>query len=473
MLPSLVRIRMRPLHSALVLACCLTHRAAAQTTVMRHVVQGVVFDSVANRPLADATVQLAAREGPGAPLTATSDASGRYHIANVAPGRYVLGFYHDALTALGLDAPVRSLEVGSDTLVMADLAVPASRTIRTLRCGESAFESSSGMMVGFVRDAEQRAAVPGAKLQLAWRAFALDAGNYRTVTERATATIEDDGSYLACHLPIDTPLDLQVTGPGHRAVGGTAAVVPTGGIGRLDVALADSAIERGSAMIRGRVTRSSGKAVSTGRAAIASLGREVPIEAGTFVLGDLPQGTWVVETRVMGSDPQSVLVNANDSAATSAAITVADQAQHLDAVTVVGKKDANALLLDEVLRRKRIGMGTVFLPGSPALKSAVFTSDVMREARGFIYRGPTQILARATAGGGGCSTIAVFVDDMLQPYGFDGLDLVSPPSEVLAIETYPDILLAPIQYRISKTVLGSSAKYCAVVLVWTKNRPRG
>jgi hypothetical protein len=216
--------------------------------------------------------------------------------------------------------------------------------------------------------------------------------------------------------------------------------------------------------------------VSTGRAAIASLGREVPIEAGTFVLGDLPQGTWVVEARVMGSDPQSVLVNARDSAATTAAIAVSDQAQHLDAVTVVGKKDANALLLDEVLRRKRIGMGTVFLPGSPALKSATFTADVMREARGFIYRGPTKILARvslSSEGGGQCSNIAVFVDDMLQPYGFDGLDGVAPPSEVLAIETYPDILLAPIQYRIRKTVLGTKGTYCAVVLVWTKNRPRG
>ena len=333
------------------------------------------------------------------------------------------------------------------------------------------------MMVGFVRDAEQCAAVPGAKLQLAWRAFALDAGNYRTVTERATATIEDDGSYLACHLPIDAPLDLQVTGLGHRAVGGTVAVVPAGGIGRFDVSLADSTIVRGSAIIRGRVTRSSGKAVSTGRAAITSLGREVPIKAGAFVLGDLPQGTWVVETRVMGSDPQSVLVNATDSAATLAAITVADQAQHLDAVTVVGKKDANSLLLDEVLRRKRIGMGTVFLPGSPALKSATFTSDVMREARGFHYGFvyPNRILI---TGRNGCKPVAVFVDDMLQPYGFDGLDGVAPPSEVLAIETYPDILLAPIQYRISKTVLTSYGSrkpqtYCAVVLVWTKNRPRG
>ena len=91
---------------------------------MRHVVQGVVFDSVANRPLADVTVQLAAREGLGAPLTATSDAGGRYRIANVVPGRYVLGFYHDALTTLGLDAPVRSLDVGSDSL-----APPTSRSL--------------------------------------------------------------------------------------------------------------------------------------------------------------------------------------------------------------------------------------------------------------------------------------------------------------------------------------------------------
>ena len=459
------------LSMALALTAVCAHVGGAQN--VNHAIRGVVFDSVAGKPLGGATVQIAAQGSTAAPWTQTADTSGRYKIDGLPAGRYIVGFYHDALTMLGLDAPSTGVELAADTLVTVDLAIPSSRAIRTLRCGESAFESSSGMMVGSVRDAAQRSAVPDAKLQLAWRAFALDAGNYRTVTERASATIENDGSYLACHLPIDAALDLQVTGPGHRTVVGSVARVPANGIGRLDVALVDSTLDRGSAIIRGRVTRTSGSPVASGRAVIAALRREAPMQDGMFVLSDLPTGSWVVESRVIGSEPQAMLVYANDSEAITAAIAVSDQAQHLDAVTVVGKKDANAQVLDDVLRRKRIGMGTVFLPGSPALTSAIFTSDVMREARGFLYQGRNNIAGRVTGGGRRCRNIAVYVDDILQPDGFEGMDTSAPPSDVLAVETWPDILLAPVQYRSGKFVLGTRNAYCAVVLVWTKNRLRG
>ncbi|HEY3287414.1 MAG TPA: carboxypeptidase regulatory-like domain-containing protein [Gemmatimonadaceae bacterium] len=449
---------------------------AAQVPVAapRGAVYGVVYDSVAARPLAGAAVQLAAAGATQAPHSTQTDSAGRYRIIGLAPGQYTLGFYHDALTALGLDAPTRGIALDADAEVMADLAVPSSRTIRTLRCGDEDAESSSGMLVGYARDARQQHAVAGTAVRLSWKAFALDSGSYRTVTERATASIEDDGAFLVCHLPIDAPLELDVTSPGHHRIIGSVTPIPPSGIGRLEIALADSAESHGDAIIRGRVARVNGKAVESGRVVVPALGREAAIARGEFTLGDLPPGSWVVEARAIGSEPQSLLVNAPEGASAMPTIALRSQVQALEAVTVVGKKDANLRLLDEVLRRKRIGMGTTFLPGAPALRSAILTSDVMREARGFVYSGQSKIIGRA-----GCQFTAVYVDDVLQAGGFADADMLAPPSEVLAIETWPDILLAPVQYRIAKgvnapAVRGSlSGSYCAVVLIWTKNRPRG
>lgn len=443
----------------------------------RYKIRGTVFDSIVGVPLAGAVVQVAARGSEGAPHTVVTDSLGRFVVPNLPSGAFVVGFYHDNLTALGLDAPLAAVELSADSVVMVNLWIPSVPVVRALRCGGDISADAGGMLVGSLRDAEDGSAVHGAVLRLSWRALALDSANYRTVTERATAEIAADGSYLVCHLPVDATLDLEVTAPGHRALTGAAVVIPVSGVARLDIALVDTARKTGTSQIRGRVTRPSGQVVTTGRVIIAALGREVPIREGQFLLNDVPPGSWIVEARVIGSEPQPMLVSARDSAPTVVEMRVGESLQRLEAVTVVGKRDANTRLLDEVLRRKRIGMGTVFLPGSPALRSATFTSDVMKEARGFLYQGQGRITARGTSGGR-CQYIAVYVDDILQPDGFNGLDTVARPSEVLAIETFPDILLAPVQYRIAKTVLStygsrSPQTYCAVVLVWTKNRTGG
>lgn len=442
-------------------------------TGRRYEIRGTVFDSTVGAPLAGAVVQVAARGPQRAPHTAVTDSLGRFVVSNLPSGAFVVGFYHDNLTALGLDAPLAAVELGADTLVMINLWIPSVPVVRALRCGGDITADAAGMLVGFLRDAEDGSAVHGTVLRLSWRALALDSANYRTVTERAAAEVSADGSYLVCHLPVDATLDLEVTAPGHRTLTGAAVIIPVSGLARLDVALVDTTRTQGTARIRGQVVRPSGAFVTTGRAIIAALGREVPIRDGEFQMNDVPSGTWVIEAQVMGSEPYAVLINVREGTTNPVEMRVGASLQRLEAVTVVGKRDANTRLLEEVLRRKRIGMGTVFLPGSPALKSALFTSDVIKEARGFLYQGQGKILARVS-GSGRCKYIAVYVDDILQPDGFDGLDSVARPSEVLAIERFPDILLAPVQYRIMKTVLGTSNdKYCAVVLVWTKNRPRG
>ncbi|MDP1858454.1 MAG: carboxypeptidase-like regulatory domain-containing protein, partial [Gemmatimonadaceae bacterium] len=110
-------------------------------------VYGMVYDSVAARPLVGASVQLAVRDDASAPRIAFSDSAGRYRFDGVPAGRYVLGFYHDALTALGLDAVTRPIEVTADTPGSFDLAIPSSALVRALRCGKSD-DFAQGMLVG-------------------------------------------------------------------------------------------------------------------------------------------------------------------------------------------------------------------------------------------------------------------------------------------------------------------------------------
>jgi len=189
----------------------------------------------------------------------------------------------------------------------------------------------------------------------------------------------------------------------------------------------------------------------------------------------------VAEARVIGVEPQDVLVTASADVVMTAAITVSNGPQRLDAVTVVGKPTRDLLVLDDVLRRSRVGMGTTFLPGHPALRSATFVSDVMRDARGFLYLEPNKILGRAH-GKDRCENVAVYVNDVRQPEGFAWLDHAAPIKDVLAIETWPDLGLAPVQYRravpATQNIGPPRSAYpgapppepppCALVLVWTK-----
>lgn len=442
-------------------------------------IRGTVFDSIAASPLHGAAIQVVAVHSTQAPWTTTTDSAGRYRVSGLPAGQYTVGFYHDALTTLGLDAVTRTIDLAADTVAMVDLAIPSSAMVRALRCGQSD-EYAQGMLVGFVRDAENQAPIARTKVMVHWRAFALDSANYRVVDERSPATVEADGAFLVCNLPVDVPLDLAVTAPGHREVAGSVVTVPAMGIGRLDVLLADSALITGTAVIRGRVTRESGRAVGSGKVVIKSLGREVAVQNGEFVAANVPAGTWVAEARVIGVEPQDVLVTASDSAVAMTTIEVSNGPQRLDAVTVVGKPSRDLRVLDDVLRRKRVGMGTVFLPGHPALRSATFTSDVMKEARGFRWVDSDSVTARNK-----CEQIAVYVNDVRQPDMMRGLDHLAPVGEVLAIETWPDLDFAPVQYRQLKLAKFGNERSdprvgirpppalpvpCALVLIWTRQR---
>jgi hypothetical protein len=453
--------------------------AAQDSAPLRHTVHGVVFDSVAQAPLAGAVVQIAPRESSGPLYSAATDSTGHFRIAGLPTGKFVIGFYHDALTEFGLDAPLRTFALAADTNVTIDLGVPSGPVVRALRCGGDSATSRDGLLAGFVRNAEDNTALPGATVTAEWRAIALDPGNFRVVPQRAVATVGPDGTYRVCALPLDAPLTLRVTAPGHRALVGPI-VVPVAGVARQDVRLADSSVGRGPASLRGRVVHEDGKAVTSARAGIAALARDVPVQNGAFFLTELPLGTWVVEARAIGLEPRSMWFEATERGTAATTITMSDRAQPLDAVTVVGEPSRNSRILEDVLRRQRSSFGTVFLPGSPWLQGALHAADVLRAARGFRYVSPTEIYGRPVPPNldhtsnnkrrGLCTAINVYVNGEFFPGGLEELDHVAPVRDVLAVEAYPDVAFAPLQWRSNVGAMypdGSPRQVCAVVVVWT------
>lgn len=444
----------------------LVRRRAAPTG--RFVVRGVVFDSIVGRPIAGAVVQVAASNPSRVPWTATTDSVGAYRIEGLPAGRYTVGFYHDALMALGLESSTRGVELASDSVVTADLALPSIGAVVALRCGTRANRTDRGMLVGVLRGAPSNAAVAGAELRVQWGAIALDSGQTRVVEEEALASIEPDGAYLVCGLPLDAPLDLRVSAPGYREIAGPVVIVPRSGVEQLDVLLADSATTSGAGTLRGQVKNLSGKPVASGRVMLATLGREATIRDGDFALRDLPGGSWIFETHVIGTEPRATLVTVVDSARNEATLTVDNAVQRLDAVTVIGKMDRNTRVLEDVLRRRRHYAGSFFLPGSEAMKRASFTSDLLKEARGFTYSGRNKIFAR-----GRDNCIALYVDDAFEPLALDMLDEAAPLKDLLAVETYPSIELAPVQFRFAFGRPDPMNQFeriaaCAVVVAWTK-----
>src|SRR5207237_322449 len=124
------------LAAATLLAC----RAGAQsppsgTQVPGASVTGVVRDSISGKPLPDAAVQIVAADSSLSFSRVTaSDSLGRFTIYGVPEGTYLLGFFHPMLDSLGVEAPLRTVEVVQQRSVHVDLGGPSPETLRIAFC---------------------------------------------------------------------------------------------------------------------------------------------------------------------------------------------------------------------------------------------------------------------------------------------------------------------------------------------------
>jgi hypothetical protein len=128
--------------------------------------------------------------------------------------------------------------------------------------------------------------------------------------------------------------------------------------------------------------------------------------------------------------------------------------------------------------RMRIASGTLIKADAPPVANAALATDLIRFARGFRWRTPTQVETRGSAAQApnaahceslqfadlrlrrGDKAIAVYLDGSRLPGGLDMVNRMVPITDVLAVEAYPDVLSAPSLWRTNDA--------CAVVAFWTK-----
>lgn len=441
-----------------------------------HTLSGVVFDSIASAPLGGAVVQVALADAVTRVFTTRSDAAGHFRLTGLPSGRFGVVFQHDALNALGLDSPLRAVELGTDSSVTLDLAIPSGASVRAARCLGQRPNAGDGMIGGYVFDAARDNTLTGATVDVRWVEVGFQKGGLRQNARRVTAIVGDDGTYLACSVPSEAPVDLSVTHAGFRDII-AQVVVPPAGVVRQDFHLAASDLVHGTAAVAGRVVQDDGTLVQNGRATIAALSVDVPVTGGAFSIVGIPTGTWAVEIRAIGFEPQTALVHVADRSSAPLTVAVAKRAQTLETVNVVGNASRDVRVLEDIAQRSRSSGGTMLMPGNSWILGADTPTDALRGARGFMQKGPNTVIGRpyvtrdgrlvdctsASGGGGGSGgkTVAVYLDGNRYLGGLGLLNDDVPPRQILAIEAYPDVISAPMIWRTNDA--------CAVVAIWTRH----
>jgi hypothetical protein len=221
----------------------------------------VVYDSLAGAPLGGALVQAANAADLGDVRTTTADSLGNYRLAGLRAGRWVVGFVHPTLDALGLEMPTAAVQLGAAPFDL-PLGIPGPRALHRVLCGSAATDSTGGL-AGVVRDAESGSPMERAVVTVAWTELVIGQGGLRQERRRLTARTRPDGGFIFCGLPVDDRLSVsaewRLQAPGDTAAAGSAPAAAPGTTASADSAHAARSVHRTGTLLvqpmRGGVVR--------------------------------------------------------------------------------------------------------------------------------------------------------------------------------------------------------------------------
>jgi hypothetical protein len=457
--------------------------AAQDTTRVR--VSGVVFDSIAGSPLANAVVQLVSADNPAVGLRSVqADTLGRYSIDSVPAGRYLIGFIHPILSLLGLDEPTYPLTTGGERPITVNLATPSAASYVARLCGERARRDSSGLLLGRMFDARSRSTVRSGSVIVQWWVASIEHGQLRTGVAELLVAVDTTGRFATCAVAPDR--DVTVVGESQGDSTGTVPIrvrprrvtardLFVGGgqrvaIDHVDSTFVDSAgvvrprtttaqVLRGSARLSGVIRTDGGRPLSA-RVLVTDAGLEARTnDQGAFSLASLPEGTRTVSLRAIGYFPEERAIDFFADSTTRLDVRLHTVRTVLDTMRILGKTISTDLADFE--RRRRAGWGSYLTAVEIRRRGAIETTELLWLARSatLTRSNGRQLMIRSR---GQTCLPAVFIDHVRLTINEDlsELDSMVRPDEIAAMEIYTGMNMPAEFYKRGA---------CASIVIWRKH----
>ena len=460
----------------------LTHVSLLQGQDARSatVVRGMVYDSIAGKPLAGATVQLVGAEGHADfARTITTDESGIFGLSDIPDGTYMLGFFHPLLDSLGVEPPAREVRIEGQKPVRADLAIPSARRIRTVICGPRARSDSSGLVVGTVRDARDGSPMPRVTVLGEWMEFTLMRGGVVRRAPRLVALTGDNGWFAMCNVPSAGTMTLMASRDGDSTdvievqvpttgfirrelyLGNATTIVTSGGAQTADsVARAPRRMRSGNGRLSGVVVAAVGGRRLGGALVSIVDGPQVRAnDAGEWTISDAPSGSRMLDVRAVGYYPQRRQVNVV-AGAPPLTFALSTLESVLDTVRIIARA-GRTREIQGFIDRRRSGFGHFLTAEDFAKRGAIVTSDVFRTVPGLrVERGfGGSTLSMRSAFGEDCAP-AFYINGMYMNLSADDVDDWVRPKEIVGVEVYTGESVPPQFQR------GMSG--CGSIVIWMK-----
>ncbi len=455
---------------------------------------GTIVDQRTHRPLAGANVQVLRADSTTATFSrdTTTTADGMYTFAELPPGSYTLGFFHPTMDSLGIDLPVRRLDLAAGDEARVDLAIPPHDELIARLCGKDAATDSSATIVGFVHNVVTSTPAAGANVLLEWGEWVLRGASMREESQHLSTATRRDGWYAFCNVPIGWMMQLRATNgadttgiidPGlvgrHVVVrdlyiGPTTRVerLPPDSLAESSTVAAPQVVWSGTARIAGVVRRADGRAIPGARVAVLGTASASETSAsGEYALRDLPSGSQTLVVRAIGFVPtRQVLELRPDGTTNVPVVELTNLRSFLDTVRItttrVFSSDPTGF---ESRQRAHIG----HFVDRVALDRLAMTnpSDAIRMLPGVTVVPAAmgsfgRMIQMKSPFGNSVCIPTLYVDGFAYKPGEAQLDDLLNPDQIQAIEVYTRQSQAPVQF--TNTMSG-----CGSVVVWTRQLPRG
>jgi hypothetical protein len=455
-------------------------------------VTGVVFDSVAGRPLVGATVQITGAAGAivGRSASATTDTAGRFVVRDLAAGRYVAGFFHDALDTLGLVGEPTAIDVGETEQVL-NLATPSARTIIGTICGPNSVSDSLGLLIGHVYATGSSTPLSGATVTVEWGETVIEKGSVRSRNMAADATATGPGWFAMCDVPGEVELTVSAssgadssgfinievprTGIRHLTfhVGG-ARRVPSAAIDTitpLDTTvkvLAPEMVWRGGARLTGIVRDERRNGVDGARVFVRGTNlSSTSSDRGYYSLENLPGGTHTLEVRALGYLPATHIVQLAETQPAQAEVFIGDRLVTLETVKVQATLVFSRNLAKFQTNRER-NLGGMFVgPREIERYRGMRFSNLVQSIPGvrLNYRDGFSILMdyRGTDDGGsmGLCVPTFYIDGQRSQYTAGEIEGLYRAEEIAGLEVYVREGQRPIEFS-------DANSRCGAIAIWTR-----